>query len=45
MSGLYGLELRTVTAAINASILPIALRTAGFVEAGVAEAGIDAPSW
>lgn len=43
MSGLYGLELRTVTAAINCSVLPIAVRTAGFVEAGVAAAGIDSP--
>ena len=36
LSGLYGLELRAVTAAINASILPIALRTAELVEEGVA---------
>lgn len=43
MSGLYGLELRAVTAAINASVLPIAVKTAGFVEAGVAKAGIDSP--
>ncbi len=43
MSGLYGLELRTVTAALNASVLPIAMRTAGFVEGGVAQAGIDSP--
>jgi N-methylhydantoinase A len=43
MSGLYGLELRAVTAAINASILPIAIRTAGFVEAGVVAAGVDSP--
>jgi N-methylhydantoinase A len=43
MSGLYGLELRTVTAAINASVLPIAVRTAGFVETGVAQAGIASP--
>lgn len=43
LSGLYGLELRAVTAAINASILPIALRTAEFVGAGVRAAGIDAP--
>jgi N-methylhydantoinase A len=42
LSGLYGLELRAVTAAINASILPIAVRTAGFVERGVADAGIAA---
>ncbi len=43
LSGLYGLELRAVTAAINASILPIALRTAGFVEDGVLAAGVEAP--
>lgn len=43
MSGLYGLELRTVTAALNASILPIAVRTADVVAAGVAAAGISAP--
>jgi N-methylhydantoinase A/oxoprolinase/acetone carboxylase beta subunit len=40
MSGLYGLELRTVTAALNASVLPVAVRTAGYVEAGVAQAGV-----
>ncbi len=43
LSGLYGLELRTVTAALNASILPIAISTATFVAEGVADAGIDAP--
>ena len=43
LSGLYGLELRTVTAAINASILPIALATASFVERGVRDANITAP--
>jgi len=42
LSGLYGLELRAVTAALNASILPIALSTAAFVERGVKEAGIEA---
>ncbi len=31
LSGLYGLELRTVTAALNASILPTAMRTAEVV--------------
>ncbi len=40
LTGLYGLELRTVTAALNAAITPIALRTAGVVEEGVLEAGI-----
>ncbi len=43
LSGLYGLELRTVTAALNASILPIALHTAQVVEAGVAAARVSAP--
>ncbi len=43
MTGLYGLELRAVTAALNASVLPIAVRTEEHVETGVATAGIDAP--
>ena len=43
LSGLYGLELRAVTAAVNASILPIAVRTAEFVEQGVHDAHISAP--
>ena len=43
MTGLYGLELRAVTAALNASILPIAMRTEQHVERGVAAAGIEAP--
>jgi N-methylhydantoinase A/oxoprolinase/acetone carboxylase beta subunit len=43
MTGLYGLELRAVTAALNASVLPIAVRTEEHVEAGVAEAGVHAP--
>ncbi len=43
MTGLYGLELRTVTAALNASILPIALQTARSVEEGVRAAGVTAP--
>ncbi len=43
LSGLYGLELRTVTAAVNASILPIAARTAEFVSDGVTKAGLAAP--
>ncbi len=42
LSGLYGLELRAVTAAVNASILPIAVRTAGYVEQGVRDANITA---
>ena len=43
MTGLYGLELRAVTAALNASVLPIAVRTEEHVERGVAAAGIHAP--
>jgi N-methylhydantoinase A len=39
LSGLYGLELRTLTGAINASILPTALRTARLVEEGVRQIG------
>ena len=43
LTGLYGLELRTVTAALNASILPIAARTAEVVAGGVDAAGVAAP--
>lgn len=43
LTGLYGLELRTVTGAINASILPAALATAGVVERAVAEHAAGAP--
>src|SRR5918999_6552699 len=35
LTGLYGLEMRTVTGALNASILPTALRTARLVEEAV----------
>ena len=35
LTGLYGLEMRTVTAALNASILPTALSTARLVEEAV----------
>lgn len=40
LTGLYGLEVRTVTAALNASILPTALATARTVEEAVER---DAP--
>jgi N-methylhydantoinase A/oxoprolinase/acetone carboxylase beta subunit len=43
LTGLYGLVLRAVTAALNASILPIAVRTAQYVADGVRAAGIAAP--
>ncbi|MEA2827787.1 MAG: N-methylhydantoinase [Actinomycetota bacterium] len=43
MTALYGLELRTVTAALNSSILPVAMQTAEHVEKGVRAVGITAP--
>jgi N-methylhydantoinase A/oxoprolinase/acetone carboxylase beta subunit len=43
LTGAYGLETRTLTAAINASILPIVERTAAMVEEALAEAGLDVP--
>jgi N-methylhydantoinase A len=39
----YGLEVRTITAAVNASILPRMTRTANEVEACLKAANIDAP--
>ena len=35
LTGLYGLEMRTVTAALNAGILPAGVRTARFVDEAV----------
>jgi len=43
LSGAYGLELRTVSAAINAAILPLMERTARIVQAVLEEADIDVP--
>src|SRR5215831_2642655 len=43
LTGIYGLEIRTLTAAINASILPKAMTTARFVEAAVRNENIAAP--
>jgi N-methylhydantoinase A/oxoprolinase/acetone carboxylase beta subunit len=43
LTGLLGLELRTVSAVVNAAILPRARATADVVSAGLARAGIDAP--
>ena len=43
LSGLYGLELRALTASLNASILPVATHTAKVVAAGVAQAGVTSP--
>jgi len=44
LTGLYGLEVRTVTAAINASILPRMRETTQWVRAALREAGILAPA-
>lgn len=43
LTGIYGLEIRTLTAAINAGILPKATSTAGFVEAAVKNEDINVP--
>jgi N-methylhydantoinase A len=43
LTGIYGLEIRTLTAAINAGILPKAMATAQFVETAVRNEGILAP--
>ena len=43
VSGAYGLEVRTLTAAINASIMPRMIGTAELVESCMAEAGVQAP--
>jgi N-methylhydantoinase A/oxoprolinase/acetone carboxylase beta subunit len=43
LTGLLGLELRTVSSVVNAAILPRARATADVVSTGLARAGIDAP--
>src|ERR687891_168854 len=43
LTGIYGLEIRTLTAAINAGILPKAISTAKFVESAVQKEQIAAP--
>ncbi len=43
LSGAYGLEIRTVSAAINAAIIPVIERTAGLVEQALKAAGLDVP--
>jgi N-methylhydantoinase A len=43
LTGAYGLETRTVSAAINAAILPVVERTAGIVEAALARAELEVP--
>lgn len=43
LTGIYGLEIRTLTSAINAAILPKATSTAKFVESAVRNENVDAP--
>jgi N-methylhydantoinase A/oxoprolinase/acetone carboxylase beta subunit len=43
LSAAYGLELRTVSAAVNASILPLVQRTAAVVQRVLHDAAIDVP--
>jgi len=43
LTGAYGLETRTVSAAINACILPVVERAAAFVECALAQARLDVP--
>ena len=43
LTGTYGLETRTVSAAINASILPVVERTATVVERVLADESVDVP--
>lgn len=43
ISGIYGLEIRTLTAAVNASVLPKTFQVANFVEEAIRGAGVDAP--
>ena len=43
ISSIYGLEIRTLTAAVNASIMPKTFKVADFVEGAMREAGVTAP--
>ncbi len=43
LTGAYGLEMRTVSAAINASILPVVEHTAAVVEQALRDAGLEVP--
>ena len=43
LTGAYGLEMRTVSAAVNASILPVVQQTASLVEQALEDAGLDVP--
>ena len=43
ISGAYGLEIRTLTAAVNASVMPKTIEVARYVEDAVRGAGVAAP--
>jgi len=43
ISGIYGLEIRTLTTAINASVLPKTVQVTDFVEKAIRGIGISAP--
>ena len=43
ISGIYGLEIRTLTSVINASVLPKTLQVANFVEESIRGMGVKAP--
>ncbi|MDH3361436.1 MAG: methylhydantoinase [Nitrosopumilus sp.] len=43
ISGTYGLEIRTLTGAINASVLPKTFQVANFVEQAIRDVGVKAP--
>jgi len=43
ISGIYGLEIRTLTAAINASVLPKTVQVIDFVEKAIRGTGVSAP--
>ena len=43
ISGIYGLEIRTLTAAVNASVLPKTFQVANYVEEAIRKTGVTAP--
>jgi len=43
ISGIYGLEIRTLTASVNASVLPKTFQVANYVEDAIRKTGVTAP--
>jgi len=43
ISGVYGLEIRTLTAVVNASVLPKTFQVANYVEEAIRKTGVTAP--